>query len=421
VGDEAPDTSAASAPSPGASAPAANETDSIIEEIAAQAQAARLKELDARQPTKPAPAETKAEPAEAADDDDDPEPEPAKPAAKKAPAEADGDYADVDSLSAAERLEQAAAALKAGDLKKALRLTLKTNPEALKVDAGKFAAFRQAQRREQQKSAARTAEKEAALAAREQSFTERETQLTQRDQTARAEIQQWIERLKPYEVYYQAEQAWKNDGDPKHLVKLIEGLTGKPYNDAQAIILRSEKQDPRLSRMQAEMDRQRAEHQRLLQQLEQSRQAEEQRRQAEEQARQQQTAVQARANDLAEIRKQLSGHDVAKLPRFEERVYRVLEKHVDPKLGLQITVAQAAERVLRAERKRIESSPFYKPAPPPPEATAPAPKAPAVRPPLRRESQNNGAAVGDESTDDIIADIAAQAQRARMTTGGKAR
>ncbi len=397
--------------------PAGESSDDIINEIAAEAQAARLKQLEARQPAKPEPKEPPAETKAEADDDDDtdePEPAPAKKPAAKAD-EADGDFADVDALSAEERLEQAAAALAKGDLKKALRLTLKTKPEALNVDPGKFAALRLAQQRERAKTAAQAAAKDAEFAQREQAHTEKETLIAERERNFKLEVNQWIERLKPYEVYHNIAQAFQNDGDPKHLVQLIEGLTGKKYNDAQALILRSEKQDPRLSRMQNELEQMRRERAEERRQNEERRQADERRRAEEEQRQSQASLAQARENDIAHIRKQLKGHEVAKLPRFEERVYKVLEKHYDPKLGgLKMTVEQAAARVLRAERKRVESSPFY--VKPTPAVETPA-KLPAARTPLRRESQNNGAAVGSETDDEIIADIAAQAQRARMAAG----
>lgn len=401
----------------GAPASAVDQSDdAMINEIAQQAQLARMKDLEAKQTPKPAE-KPKEEPAEAKgeEDNDAEEPEPAKKPAKEA--EPEGDYADVDKLSAEDRLEQAAEALEAGDLKKALRLALKVKPEALKFDAGKFAAGRQAQARERQKVEALAAKRNGEIAAREQAHAAKETALTQREHKFQVEVNQWIERLKPYEVYYNAEQAWKADGDPKHLVTIIEGLTGKKYNDAQQIILKGERQDPRFSRMQAELEQMRRERQQEREEAQRIRQAEEQRRQQEDQQRQQQMAVQARANDIATIKKALGDHEVTKLPRYEERVYKVLERFYDPNLkSPTISIEQAAKRVLRAEQKRVESSPFYvKPVAPAVEDKPP--KAATPRPALRKDSQNNGAQVEELSTEELIQDIARQAQRARMQAG----
>jgi hypothetical protein len=398
-----PDNAPAPAPAAGGSAaPAGESTDDIINDILNQQQQ-RGSEVDRRDEPRRHEREARPERArEGADEGDEPAADAQGDAGDddveeetsttKQGGKHDGDYSDVDAMEPEDRLEQAQAALEKGDLKKALRLALKIKPEALSVDAGKFTALRLAQQRERQKTAAGQA------------------QLQQRQQAFQQEVNTWIERLKPYEAYYNAGERFRQDGDPQHLVAIITGITGKSYDEAQKLILHNVKVSPAQARMQAELD-----------QLKRERQEE---RARAEQAQQQQQLAQAKQSDLNHIRTTLKGHEVAKIPRFEERVYRVLEKHYNPQLGgLQITVEEAARRVVKAERKRIEGSPFYRKGTVDTEGEGGAspPRLPAARsgPPLRRDSQNNGAPVGEESTDDIIQDIAAQAARASRLGNGQ--
>jgi len=114
---------------------------------------------------------------------------------------------------------------------------------------------------------------------------------------------------------------------------------------------------------------------------------------------------------LRTIEQSLSAHDVRQLPRFSERVYRVLERHYVPGQGLSITIEDAADRVVEAERRRVERSPFRPQPPPRPQGQSG--QSSARRPPLRRESQNNGAPRGQETDDDIINDLVGQIARSR--------
>ncbi len=391
-----PDAAPAPAPAAGAPTPAGESTDDIINDILSQQKSQRSEEGR----NQPARAEREARPEarrEAADEADDAsadgegdagddEGDEAVERAQK-PGKHDDDYSDVDDLSAEDRLAQAAEALEKGDLKKALRLALKIRPEALKADAGKFTALRLAQQRERQKTAAQVA------------------QLNQQRQQFTGEVNQWINRLKPYEPYHDAGERYKQTGDPGLLVQIICGLTNtKDYNDAQKIILHNQHRNPAQVRMQQELEE--------LRLRDQQREQERQRQHLE------QTTAAQRAADISHIKTVLKAHPVAKIPKFEERVYKVLSKHVDPNLGLTITVEEAARRVVRAEKKRIESSPFYRKGTVETQGEARTePKTRASSPALRRDSQNNGAPAGEESNDDIINDIVGQIQRQQSVSG----
>lgn len=388
-----PDAAPAPAPA-GAPAAAGESTDDIINDILSQQRAGSEERRN-----EPARREREARPEarrEAADETDDAstdgegdagddDGDEAVERAEK-PGKHDDDYSDVDELSAEDRLAQAAEALEKGDLKKALRLALKVRPEALKADAGKFTALRLAQQRERQKTQAGV------------------VQLNQQRQQFHGEVNSWINRLKPYEPYHDAGVKYQQTGDPALLVQLICGLTNtKDYNEAQKIILHNQHRNPAQVRMQEELAE--------LRRRDEAREQERQRQQQEA------TTAQQRAADISHIKTVLKSHPVAKIPRFEERVYKVLAKHVDPNLGLTITVEEAARRVVRAERKRIESSPFYRKGVVETKGEATAPKPRASSPALRRDSQNNGAPGGEESSDDIINDIVGQIQRQQSVSG----
>jgi hypothetical protein len=178
-------------------------------------------------------------------------------------------------------------------------------------------------------------------------------------------------------------------------VEIIQGVSKMTYDEAQKIILTKTRRSPAERAMQARL----AELESKLANTTKE-QTEEQRRQAEAQDYQ---------ADLGHIRGRVSG-EVAKLPKFAERIYRILDKTRGP-LGLTKTIEQAAEMLLRAERKRVASHPFVKKKPkvPPPVSNAArtlAGRRAASAPPLRRNSQNNGASTAkEESTDDIVNDI----------------
>jgi hypothetical protein len=260
------------------------------------------------------------------------------------------------------------------------------------VNSGKLVAIRQHEQRERQKTRAG------------------QSALLGQQQELQTQIRAAVDRLTPYEQYYEAEQAYARTGDTGLIRKIVAGLMKAPnYSEANKRLLHDDKHSP------AEM--------RMAQKLEQLERQIQERDQASQQQRQERTVQEQRSADLAHIRKNLRGHDAAKLPRFEERVYRVLEKHFDPRVGLQITLDEAAERVVRGEKRRLERSPFYQ-AP----ADGGAGKASqkgsgggangagsSNRAPLRRDSQNNGAKPqGEEDIDDIVADIQGQIARQKL-------
>jgi hypothetical protein len=229
--------------------------------------------------------------------------------------------------------------------------------------------------------------------------------LAQREQQAQTwlqgQVQQLnatIEQYKPFEPYAQIGMAFAKDGDPAHLVKLMELASKTTWDDAQKLILTRTRRSPGERALQERLDaieRQRTEEQRQFQ---------------EQQQRAQQHQVYQ--SDLQAIRSELKG-EVARVPNAAARVYQVLLKTKAP-TGLTLTVAQAGERVLAAERRKLAKHPLLKK----PAAASPVSQAAstlararkgktgAASPPLRRDSHGNGATDDKtESVDDIIADI----------------
>jgi hypothetical protein len=374
---------------PAATAPAADEDgpkpdgwgdDALIDDILGDKPSKERRPERERRPRdpEPEPAEEEGdhEPPPAAEDDDEPEqedePEPAAEDDEAEPIEGD--------------IAAARAAAEDGDLDKAFMIAFGKKPEQMLPNAHAWTQWRKANARED----AKRAEANRALAAeRAQAIAEINGQ--------RQQIHQTIEALRPYEKYYVAEQAFQKDGDPSHLVEIIQGVAKMSYDEAQKIILTKTRRSPAERAMAARL----AELEAKVREKDEERAANEQR----------QTAEQQYAADLAYIRQNVTG-DVAKIPRFAERIYRILDQTKGP-LGLTLTVEQAAERVRRAELKRVENHPFVKKKPKP---GVPAPVRDAARtlasraarsaPALRRNSQNNGASTAKEqSTDDIVADI----------------
>lgn len=350
------------------------DTDSIINDILGQ-QAAQADEqlLRAERGEEQKPQAERREPPK----------EPTKPTGEKPHDKEASDFSDVDKLEASDRLKQIDEALAKGDTKKAFRLAFKRNPEFFQVNEAKFTALRERERLDRLKS------------------SQREREHVGKVQQFQSEVQQTIARLTPYEQLYQVQHAFQQSGDTTLLVRLIEGLTGLSYDDAQKAILHKQRRSPGERALQERLN-----------QLE--RQLTEKEQHAQRQS-QQQTLEQQRQSDIAHIRNVLASDPVAKIPKFDERIYRILEKHYDPRLGgLTITVEEAARRLERAERKRLESSPFYKPTN---IETKPEPKAlPQATPTstFRRDSQNNGSLPENETDDDIIKDIAGQIARSKF-------
>lgn len=280
-------------------------------------------------------------------------------------------------------LAAARAALEDGDLDQACMLAFGKKPEELLPNAHVWTKWRAANDR-----ALRKVQQDARAVQVERA------QFNHEAQQQRIQIHNTIEALKPYEKYYYAEKAFEKDGDPSHLVTILEGIGKQPYNEIQKIILTKTRRSPteralqeRLAALEGKLQETQAERER---------------------ATQQQTEAQVYQNDLAHIRQNVNG-PVAKIPKFAERIYNLILKTRSP-VGNTLTIEQAAERVARAERKRIESHPFVKKKKAPPAVSAAArtlaARAGKKGPPLRRDSQNNGARrAGEESTDDIINDI----------------
>jgi hypothetical protein len=363
-----PDEPAASA-APAADSPTDPSTDDIVGDL--------LK--DGTEPASE-PVETDAADATDAEPDaDEPEPDDAAPADE----ELSGDLA------------AARAAADAGELDKAFLLAFGKKPEELQPDNKAWTKWRAANNRV-----------EAAHAAKEQKLQADTAEARQWFADERGKISATIEQLRPYEAHRQAALAFEKDGDPSHLVKLVELTAKMSWDEAQKVILTKQRRSPgerQLAEKLAELTRK----------LEET---------TAEKAKQNQqlTQQQIYAQDIQTIQAQVAKvPEIAKVPRYAERIYQVLVKTKGP-TGLTLTPQAAAQRVLAAERKRLAAHPLLKsskPTSPVSQAASTLAKARAAkRPvvatgaPLRRDSQNNGAKDPKalESTDDIVADILRQ-------------
>jgi hypothetical protein len=291
------------------------------------------------------------------------------------------------------KLADARKALKAGNIDEAFMLAFGKKPEEVQPNNHVWTQWRAANDRAAKKQVQER-----------QAFEGEKAQVVQEIRAERLKIHNTIEQLKPYEKYRIAEQAFERDGDPQHLVTIVEGITKQPYNEAQKIILTKTRRSPTERALQER-----------LQQLE----AKLQETAAErEQQSQQQTQAQAYAADLDYIQGQVTGV-ITKVPKYRERIYAILVK-TKSAVGLTMTPQQAADQVLKSERKRLASHPLIKK--PAGKPGVPAKDArtgqfqrrkPGSGPPLRRDSQNNGARNKDtETQDDIIADILGKGRKA---------
>lgn len=287
------------------------------------------------------------------------------------------------------KLAEARAALKGGDIDKAFLLAFGKKPEEVQPNNHAWTQWRAANDRAAKKQQAER-----------QAFEGEKAVAIQEIRGARLDIHHTIERLKPYERFYDAAQAFKKDGDPSHIVAIVEGMTEMPYNEAQKLVLTKTRRSPAELALQKRYEDLERKFNETLGERE---------KQAE-----QQTAQQAYAADLDYIKSNVSGV-VTKIPKFAERIYTIMIKTKGP-LGPTMTPQQAAERVIRAEKKRLADSPFVKkPAGKGKDGKVPPKDArtgqfqrrkPGGGPPLRRDSQNNGAKNRDtETDDDIITDI----------------
>lgn len=352
-------------------APSAETDDSIIAELMDQQAAARDEAADADDsaPAEPVSDVEPDEHVEPAAAEADPEDGVAEAADEELDHEGDGSTA----------LTAARAALEAGDLRKACELAFGKVPEHFEINARQWAAFRQQQRKAAEKHAQRDREHQQTVARFQQ------------------EAQQVVQQLQPAAQIMAARAAYQKDGDPQLLIKLVEQIAGAEYNEVQKAILRGQRIDPTTRRMQTELEQLKA-------------QLAEKERKAQEEQRQLSTAQQ-KENDLRVIAEQLKGSPAEKVPKYKERVYRLLEKSLDSQGRLTMTVEEAGRKLIAIEKKRVKLSPFYKP---PAKEEKPEPAAKGKKPPLRRDSQNNGARVGEESDEDIINDLMRQARTQRM-------
>lgn len=300
------------------------------------------------------------------------------------------------------KIAAARAALKAGDIDKAFMLAFGKKPEEVQPNNHVWTQWRAANDRAQKKQREER-----------QAFEVEVAQARQGIHNDRIQIHHTIEALKPYEKYRIAEQAFEKEGDPQHLVDIVQGITKMPYNEAQKIILTKTRRSPTEVALQNKL----AELERKLQETATER----------EKQQTQQTEAQQYEADLVYIRGQVSGV-VTKLPKFAERIHRVLMKTRSP-VGLTLTPQQAGEKVLAAERKRLANNPLVRApgkAGKGKDGRVPAPVSDAARrlreqqqrrrngsgPPLRRDSQNNGSKSRDKETDDdIIQDILGKGAR----------
>jgi hypothetical protein len=317
------------------------------------------------------------------DEDEEPDEEESQPDAKPLR----GDKAK------AKKLDDALAALEDGDLEKALSLAFGKSAKDFSIDPGKWTAFRAAQRREQ------TALKAA------------QAKHQQREQAFKAEVQATVQELQPAATFIRVQRDFAQTGDWGLIVKLAEGITGKSWDEVNKHCLRQVKRSPEAMRIQAELDALKAQ----LAQREQQQTEQQQRLTVE----QQYTA------DLHVIREQTTTHKVRHIPGFERRVYNVLLKTRDPNIGLTMTVKEAASRVFRGEKKRLEKlSGIFGAKKAEAEPKPSVKKTTGNKPILRRDSTTDaGTRPEDESTEDIISDLQRQISRQRLgsKSNGKVR
>jgi hypothetical protein len=340
--------------------------------------------LDGTEPPEPEVAAAEDPPEATADDD-------AAPADDEPEAE-DDDAAPVDG-ELPPALVEARKAAEEGDLDKAFLLAFGKKPEELQPNSKAWTKWRAANDRAQR-----------GITADRQRLEGERQQFIASQNTSRAQLQQAIDQLRPYEQHFLAAQAFRRDGDPGHLVKLIELTTELSYDEAQKLILSKQRRTPGERKLAEQL----AAIQRQLEETNAGKAKQEQ----------ELTAQQVYANDLQFIRGKVTG-EVTKVPKFAERIYNVLLKTKGP-VGLTLTPEQAAERVLASERRRLAKHPLLKQAPANPVSAAAATLARAKNkgkppgPPLRRNSQNNGAKdpTAIESTDDIIGDLLKDKRRA---------
>jgi hypothetical protein len=359
-------------------------------------------ELD-YEPSEPGPHDRIPGSADVDDVSDESEVEELEPSPTDDDTDDDGDTDD--DLEPPGQLKEARAAIKAKDFKKAFEL-LGVTPEDLQLDNKAWTAFRSRERA----AAVKLKGEETAAINRLQGW---ESQLRAGQnalQTSQAELKERDANVAPIE---QAIAAYERDGDPSFLVKLVEQVTKKPYDEAQRDILHKVKRSPGERRLEQQL----ADMKAKLDELQTG---------TKQPAEQDPDAV--RANDCRVITERVDAavkagqlhEDAAKVPHFANRIRDLLIKTRGP-VGLTMTPEQAARQVLRAERERIKAHPLLKrPAAAP--ATTPAARGKGGnRTPLRRDSGGSGSKMrnANESNDDIISELVAKAKAAKRAGGAR--
>jgi len=299
------------------------------------------------------------------------------------------------------RLKKANALLEEGDLEGALKLAFGKDSAFFKIDGAKWSNYRDQVKRDKQ-----------ALRARE-------AQLDARLQELQAEYHQTVDQLRPAAKLFKLQSEFAQNRDYAALIQLCEGITGEQWDTINKNCLKGAKRSPEALRLQQQIDKLQADIAK--------------REEAAQQQKQQLTQEQVYAKDLETIRSQLGKHAVRKVPNFERRVYNVLIKTKDPHLGLTLSMEEAAARVIRGEKKRVEQSKWLlegkktkAPEVEPDEVEEPksAKGKPGVKKAgttlLRRDSQANGATSKEESDDEIIRDLQRQISRGKVAARKKA-
>jgi cytochrome c1 len=182
-------------------------------------------------------------------------------------------------------------------------------PEDLKLDTAGWTNWRKANDAERRK-----------LREQEQEVTQKLTGWRDQLLSAQGQLEQRAAKLKEGEAriakYVQAEEAFRKDGDPTHLVELVEAVSEVPFDEANRMILHKIRRTPgerALAKRLEEEARKREELEQRLAQQQQAPQASEQ-----EQAERDHKLVDAHVD--AGVRSGDLSADVKKVPHYRERI-----------------------------------------------------------------------------------------------------
>jgi hypothetical protein len=230
----------------------------------------------------------------------------------------------------------------------------------------------------------------------------------------KANFHRWVKedlspRLQPAVKILKMIEAYKA-GDYATYAEILKESTGESLDISTKKLLHGTKESPDSKRLRAELaerDKRLAELERRLEEQGKAKQGEQQR----------QTQEQAVARYCEQIRDELDDHPVTKLKGFERKVLAVQKKSYDPTLkAFRVSIEQAADKVVRIERRRLEELKAL-------EEDEPAPKVrerqeresttSRVFSLNRAESREGGAVDEDESDEEILADLDRQLKRSR--------